>query len=67
MRSIARVCVAGWGTKFQGAELGVSFAEVGGDFLKDDGVELVDGGHRGDDDADVLFEARPAPHGHAVP
>ncbi len=47
--------------------MGVVAADVGEDFFTDDGVELVNGGSRGDDDADVLFEAGPERHRYAVP
>lgn len=42
-------------------------AEVGEDFSTDDGVELVNGGGRSDDDADVLFEAGQERYRYAVP
>lgn len=67
MRSIARVCVTGRGTKSQGAEVGLVVAAVGEVFLKDEGIQLMGGGNRGDDDADILFEASPERRGHGVP
>ena len=53
--------------KVQGAKVGVAFARVTEDFLRDDGVELMQGGDGGDDDADILFEAGKKRHRCAVP
>lgn len=53
--------------KVQGAEVGIAFARVREDFLKDDSVELMQGGDGGDDDADILFEASKKRHRCAVP
>lgn len=47
--------------------MGVAVARFGGELLKDGGVELMEGGDGGDDDADILFEARPESHRRAVP
>lgn len=47
--------------------MGVVVAKVREESLKDDGVELMDGGVRGDDDADILFEASPERRRRGVP
>lgn len=47
--------------------MGVAVARVRGELLKDGGVELMEGGDGGDDDAEILFEASPECHRRTVP